>query len=74
MSPDLAFVRRGSNPTPREMDCLRAYARTGDYVQAALEVGVSRSTLSNHLVALRRRLGVDSTVQAAYLLRDDLAV
>lgn len=66
-------LSRTADPTPREMECLRAYALTGDYARAARLVGVSRSTLRGHLANVRLRLGVDSTVVAIWRLRDRLA-
>ena len=65
-------VSVGTDPTQRELDCLRAYARLGDYGRAAESLGIARGTLSNHLATLRIRLRVESTVEAIYQLRDRL--
>lgn len=35
--------------TPRELDCLRAYAAAGDQGAAAASLGIAPQTLKNHL-------------------------
>jgi len=54
--------------TPRQLQVLAAVVATGTYKGAAFELGVRRDTVRNHLVKLRRSLGVDTTWQAVYLL------
>jgi DNA-binding CsgD family transcriptional regulator len=52
--------------SPRELECLLTYARIGDYEEAAKELGIARSTFRNHLVMVREKLGVESTIQALW--------
>jgi DNA-binding CsgD family transcriptional regulator len=55
--------------TPREIDCLRAYAETGDYRAAAERIGIGESTMRSHLAKARRRLDVQATVVAVWKAR-----
>jgi DNA-binding CsgD family transcriptional regulator len=61
-----------TTPTRRELDCLRLYGIHGSARIVALELGISSATVRAHLAALRARLGVETTVQAIYRLRDRL--
>ena len=56
------------NPTPRQVECIRALVIEGGYAGAARRMGVSRSTFSHHLEEARRRLGVDTSAQAVAVL------
>lgn len=59
--------------TPRELECLLTYARIGDYGETARELGISRYTLRNHLSTARQKLGVDSTIQALFVVMGEKA-
>jgi DNA-binding NarL/FixJ family response regulator len=54
--------------TPRQLAVLRAHVATGSYRCAAYQLGISYRTVRSHLVAVRLRLGVDTTEQAVYVL------
>lgn len=60
-------------PTPAELRALRAFVKAGSAKDAALELHCAPQTVKNHLFTLRQKLGVHSTLQAALLLRDELA-
>ena len=77
--PDHLFLRDPAEvygrPTPRELDVLRAWVsrgmRYGSVRSAALDLGIEPQSASQHLVDLRRRLGVASTKAAvAHLDRE----
>lgn len=53
--------------TPREAAVLRAYIRCGSLKLAADELRMHDQTAKFHLTNVRRRLGVNSSAQAAYL-------
>ncbi|MEJ2125559.1 MAG: helix-turn-helix transcriptional regulator [Alphaproteobacteria bacterium] len=53
--------------TLRERDCLRLLAKGKSSNQAAQELGISYSTLSKHLAAVRNKFDVDTTAQAVLL-------
>ena len=55
-------------PTARQIEVLAAIIATGSYAAAADSLGLSPTTVRGHLVAVRSRLGVETTVQAAYIL------
>jgi DNA-binding CsgD family transcriptional regulator len=55
-------------PTPRQVEVLATYVVTGSYKCAADELGIRYSTVRNHLVSLRIRLGVQTTPQAIYVM------
>ena len=64
-----------AGPTPRELEVLRAWVthgmRYGSVRSAALDLGIEPQSASQHLVDLRRRLGVASTTAAvAHLDRE----
>jgi DNA-binding CsgD family transcriptional regulator len=49
--------------TPREVEVVRVYARTGSAKLVAHELGVSPATVKSHLARARERAGVESSVQ-----------
>ena len=51
---------------PRQAVVFMTYARTGNRVQAAYELGISTHTLSNHLRVAYRAMEVDGGIQAVY--------
>ena len=55
-------------PSPRQVECLRAYAEVGDQRQAAQRVGVTYETYKNYMTRAYRRLGVSSAVSAFRVL------
>ena len=59
--------RPGTPPTPHELEVLKAYLRHGGK-GAATELGLSESTVREHLFRLRVRLGVRSTAEMVYLM------
>lgn len=63
-------VREGSPPTARELEILGAYAARGSMKLTARALGISPDTVRRHLSNVRCRLGVDTTVQAIWILRD----
>lgn len=74
---DLMFIRpcpscggRGYTTllSPREQDVLLAYVRIGDQANAAKLIGMSTQTFKNHLISIYRKLGVDSALEACYVL------
>jgi DNA-binding CsgD family transcriptional regulator len=54
--------------TDRELDILLTYARLGTYLAVGKELGISRQTVANTLINVRNKLGVDSTIQALWLV------
>lgn len=64
--------RPGSDPTPREMAVLRLLLETGSYSGAARELSIAEATARGHVARIRSRLGVATTVQAVWALRDRL--
>ena len=61
-----AAVRQG--PTRRQLEVLRAYIRAGSVAAAAYELGISETTVRQHLSGLYRRTGCLNAAQAAYWL------
>ena len=53
-------------PTRCQVEVLRAYIRAGSV--AAYELGISETTMRQHLSGLCRRSGCVNTAQAAYWL------
>jgi two-component system, NarL family, nitrate/nitrite response regulator NarL len=50
--------------TPREREILVLLAKLGTQRMVARELGISWSTVKNHLVNAREKLGVDTAIQA----------
>ena len=61
-----------AEPTARELEVLVAFCTEQGTKGAARRLGIAPRTVVNHLVALRKRLGVKTTVAAVYLLRERL--
>ncbi len=55
-------------PTRRQLEVLRAYIRAGSVAAAAYELGISETTVRQHLSGLYRRTGCVNAAQAAYWL------
>jgi DNA-binding NarL/FixJ family response regulator len=55
-------------PTRRQLEVLRAYIRAGSVAAAAYELGISETTVRQHLSGLYRRTGCLNAAQAAYRL------
>jgi DNA-binding NarL/FixJ family response regulator len=55
-------------PTRRQLEVLRAYIQVGSVAAAAPELGISESTVRQHLSGLYRRTGCVNAAQAAYWL------
>ncbi len=55
-------------PTRRQLEVLRAYIRVGSVAAAAYELGISETTVRQHLSGLYRRTGCLNAAQAAYWL------
>jgi DNA-binding NarL/FixJ family response regulator len=55
-------------PTRRQLEVLRAYIRAGSVAAAAHELGISETTVRQHLSGLYRRTGCLNAAQAAYWL------
>lgn len=51
--------------TPRELAALRAVASTGGQKVAAQQLGISESTVKNHLATIHHKLGTYKWGQAA---------
>jgi DNA-binding NarL/FixJ family response regulator len=58
----------GQSPTRRQLEVLRAYIAAGSIASAAHELGISETTVRQHLSGLYRRTGCVNAAQAAYLL------
>ena len=58
-------------PTRRQLEVLRAYIAAGSVAAAAYELGISETTVRQHLSGLYRRTGCVNAAQAAYLLGSD---
>jgi DNA-binding NarL/FixJ family response regulator len=55
-------------PTRRQLDVLRAYITAGSVAQAAHSLGLTESTVRQHLSGLYQRTGCRNAAQAGYLL------
>lgn len=55
-------------PTRRQLEVLRAYIRAGSVAAAAYELGISETTVRQHLSGLYRRTGCVNAAQAAFRL------
>ena len=55
-------------PTRRQLEVLRTYVRAGSVAAAAYELGISETTVRQHLSGLYRRTGCLNAAQAAYWL------
>jgi len=62
------------DPTPREVEALRAYVEEGSYKAAARRMAISEHTLRNHLSMLRAKCGARTTAEAVFLLHARLVV
>lgn len=60
-------------PTPRDLDVLRAYLDCGSIKAAAGRLGMSERAAKSHLASLRRRTGARTTAEAVYLLYPRIA-
>ena len=58
----------GRDVTPRMVEVVAAHVAAGTYKGAAEALGISPRTVRGHLVAVRERLGVETTEQAVYIL------
>jgi DNA-binding NarL/FixJ family response regulator len=63
----------GVAPSQREIDCLAEYVATGNHKEAARNLHLAESTFKNHLVNLRAKLEVDTSIQLAFVMREVLA-
>lgn len=50
--------------SPRQLECLTAYARHGDRRQAAASIGISFKTMNIHLEKAYAFLGVQTSIDA----------
>ena len=55
-------------PTRRQLEVLRADIRAGSVAAAAYELGISETTVRQHLSGLYRQTGYVNAAQAAYWL------
>jgi len=62
------IVNNRLRPTRRQLEVLRAYIRAGSIAAAAYELGISETTVRQHLSGLYRRTGCLNVAQAAYWL------
>ena len=56
-------------PTRRQLEVLRAYIRAGSVAAAAYELGISETTVRQHLSGLYRRTGCVNAAQAGWVRR-----
>jgi DNA-binding NarL/FixJ family response regulator len=63
---------RSAEPTPAELEALRAYLAAGSVKGAAHAIGLRESTIKNHLLSARRRLGVRTNAEAVFRLYERL--
>jgi DNA-binding NarL/FixJ family response regulator len=62
------MIEAHRRPTRRQLEVLRAYIRAGSVAAAAYELGISETTVRQHLSGLYRRTGCVNAAQAAFLL------
>ena len=62
----------GHRITDREVEVLRAYLDTGSVTDAARRMGLAPSTVKQHLLMVRIKLGVTTTAQAVERLHERL--
>jgi DNA-binding NarL/FixJ family response regulator len=63
----------GTDPTEAELAALRAYIAAGSVKGAAYQLGLSPSTIKQHLQNVRSRMGAKTTTEAAVRLAHHLA-
>ncbi len=61
-------MKAPAGPTRRQVEVLRAYIQAGSAAAAAHALGISETTVRQHLSGLYRRIGCVNAAQAAYLL------
>lgn len=54
-------------PTPRMVECFDTYARVGSAERAAHELAISIQQLRHNVGEHNRRLGANSSIQAAFI-------
>lgn len=62
------YRRRPLDPTPRQLEVLRARFRHGSRKEAAAALGIADVTARGHTTALLARIGATNAEEAAYLL------
>lgn len=62
---------RRRNITPRELACLRALVVTGSNGEAARSLGISESTVKNHLMHLHQKLNL-TTYQLIWAFAEEI--
>lgn len=62
------LVLTPSEVTDRQVAVLAAVVEAGCYAEAGHRLGIRVSTVRNHLVEVRQRLAVETTMQAVYVL------
>jgi DNA-binding CsgD family transcriptional regulator len=67
---DLGTTPDERRPTEREVEILRVYIETGSYKGVAHRLALSESTVKNHMVTIRLKVGAMTTAEAVYLLHD----
>lgn len=55
-------------PSPRELEVLAVYARTGSQEQTAAELGLSLQTVKNHVSSVIHATGSTSSIGAMFAL------
>jgi DNA-binding NarL/FixJ family response regulator len=71
MSSPIDVGRPGSALTPAERRALEAVARTGTVKGAAASLGKCPKTVEHQLATARARLGVQTTIEAYRVVRDE---
>lgn len=61
-----------NQPTPRDLETLRAYLRAGSCVGAAKAMKINEQSVKNRLYYLRRLMGASSNSQLVFMLHDQL--
>lgn len=59
-------------PTPRDLETLRAYLNAGSCAGAAKAMKIHEQSVKNRLYQLRRLMGASSNSQLVFLLHDQL--